>query len=108
MVNMNVNCLAGSIEPYLGRECLLNSEGEYYPIQWTGLDASLQKYQGEITEKDRIQKNFQDKMKQCAEDKSSIDNFDWSGIKAILEGIFKLFHEDDGRQIISLAEKYYG
>jgi len=108
MVNMNVNGLADSIEPYLGRECLLNSEGEYYPIQWTGLDAGLQKYQGEITEKDRVQKKFQDKMKKCAEDKSTIDNHDWGGIKAILEGIFNQFHEDDGQKIISWAEEYYG
>jgi len=108
MVNMNVNGLAGSIEPYLGQECLLNSEDEYYPIQWTGLDAGLQKYQGEITEKDKVQKKFQAKMKQCAEDKSLIDSFDWSGVTAILEGIFNLFHEDDGQQIISWAEEYYG
>lgn len=108
MVNMNVNGLAGSIEPYLGQECLLDPEGEYYPIQWTGLDTGLQKYQGEITEKDRVQKKFKDKLKFCVEDKSSIDKFDWSGVKAILDGIFNLFHEDDGRQIISFAEEYYG
>lgn len=107
MVNMNVNGLAGSIEPYLGQECLLDSEGKYYPIQWTGLDAGLQKYQGEITEKEKVQKNFRDKIKRCVEDKSSIDSFDWSGVKVILEGIFNLFHDDDGRQIISWADEYY-
>lgn len=107
MVNMNVNGLAGSIEPYLGQECILDSEGKYYPIQWTGLDAGLQKYQGEITEKEKVQNNFRDKIKRCVEDKSSIDSFDWSGVKLILEGIFNLFHDDDGRQIISWADEYY-
>jgi len=108
MVSMNVNGLAGSIEPYLGKECLMDSNDAYYPIQWTGLDTGLQKYQGEITEKDKVQKNFKDKLKHCIEDRSSIDDFDWSGVKEILEGIFNLFHDDDGRQIISWAEDYYG
>lgn len=105
---MNVNGLAGSIEPYLGQECLLDSDSKYYPIQWTGLDPGLQKYQGEITKKDRVQKNFKEKLKLCIEDKTSIDKFDWSGVKAILEGIFDLFHEDDGQQILSWAEDYCG
>jgi HEPN/Toprim N-terminal domain 1 len=46
MVNMNVNGLAGSIEPYLGKSVLTDGEGNLYPIQWTGLDPGLQKYQG--------------------------------------------------------------
>lgn len=108
MISMNVNGLAGSIEPYLGKECLVDSEGAYYPIQWTGLDTGLKKYQGEITEKDKVQKNFKEKLNRCIEDRSSIDKFDWSGVKKILEGIFNLFHEDDGQQIISWPEEYYG
>jgi HEPN/Toprim N-terminal domain 1 len=107
MVNMNVNGLAGSIEPYLGKSVLTDDEGNLYPIQWTGLDQGLQKYQGEITEKDKVQSNFKEQLKACQEDNLLIDNYDWSGIKTILEGIFNLFHEDDGRQIISWAEEYY-
>jgi hypothetical protein len=107
MVNMNVNGLAGSIENYLGSSNLIDPNGKFYPIQWTGLDFGLQKYQGEIIEKDRVQKKFKEQLNACKEDGSLIDNYDWSGIKAILEGIFNLFHEDDGQQIISWAEKYY-
>jgi hypothetical protein len=107
MVNMNVNSLAGSIEPYLGKSVLTDDEGNLYPIQWTGLDKGLQKYQGEITDKDTVQSNFNEQLKACQKDNSLIDNYEWSGIKTILEGIFKLFHEDDGRQIISWAEEYY-
>jgi hypothetical protein len=107
MVNMNVNGLAGSIEPYLGKSVLTDDEGNLYPIQWTGLDQGLQKYQGEITEKDKVQSSFKEQLKACQENNLLIDNYDWSGIKTILEGIFKLFHEDDGRQIISWAEQYY-
>lgn len=105
MAYMNVNRLAGSIETYLGHQCLSDPQGNYYPIQWTGLDARLQKYQGEITRKDRVQKNFKEQLRICNEDRSSIEKYDWSGVKAILEGIFTLFHENDGKQIISLAEE---
>jgi hypothetical protein len=107
MANMNVNGLAGSIEPYLGKSVLTDEEGNLYPIQWTGLDRGLQKYQGEITEKDKVQSSFKEQLKACQENNLLIDNYDWSGIKTILEGIFNLFHEDDGRQIISWAEEYY-
>jgi HEPN/Toprim N-terminal domain 1 len=107
MVNMNVNGLAGSIEPYLGKSVLTDDEGNLYPVQWTGLDQGLQKYQGEITEKDKVQSSFKEQLKVCQENNLLIDNYDWSGIKTILEGIFNLFHEDDGRQIISWAEEYY-
>lgn len=104
-VNMNVNGMAGSIEPYLGSECISNSNGKYFPIQWVGLDKGLQKYQGEITEKDKVQQHFKDKIKLCIEDESLINEFDWSGIKAILEGIFKVFHEDAENRILSWTEE---
>lgn len=101
MVPMNVNGLAGSIELYLGRDVLQKAKSDFYPIQWMGFDSGLKQYQGEILEKDSVQKKFKQKLKFCKDDKSLISNFDWSGIKLILEDIFKLFHEDDGHQIIS-------
>ena len=106
VVNKNVNGMAGSIEPYLGKECISNSNGEYFPIKWMGLDKGLQRYQGEITEKDKVQKNFINKIKLCINDESLIDNYDWSGIKVILEGIFKVFNKDDENYILSLTEEY--
>lgn len=106
MVNMNINGLAGGIETYLGKNCLVDSSGNFYPVQWTGYDFGMQKYQGEITEKDRIQKSFEEQLSLCNENSSLIDNYDWIGIRAILEGIFKLFHEDDGQRIILLADEY--
>ena len=106
MVNMNVNGLAGGIEAYLGKSSLTDDDGNFYPVQWTGLDSGLQKYQGEITEKDKVQKKFKEQLNACKENNSLIDNYDWSGVKAILEKIFSLFHEDDGQQIISWAKEY--
>ncbi len=106
MVKMNVNGLAGGIEAYLGNRSLTDDDGNFYPVQWTGLDYGLQKYQGEITEKDKVQKKFKEQLNACKENSSLIDNYDWSAIKVIFEEIFNLFHEDDGQQIISWAEKY--
>ena len=105
-VKMNVNGLAGGIEAYLGNNSLTDDDGNFYPVQWTGLDFGLQEYQGEIIEKDKVQRNFKEQLNACKENSSLIDNYDWSGIKAILEEIFDLFHEDDGQEIISWAEKY--
>ena len=106
MAPLNINSLAGSIEMYLGKDVLSDEEGNYYPIQWTGFDSGLRKYQGEITEKSLVQKKFEEKLECCKKDKNMMANFDWSGIKTILEGIFRIFHEDDEKQIVSWAEKY--
>lgn len=103
-VSMNVNGLAGSIEPYLGKDCLSLEGGGYYPVKWTGLDNGLKQYQGEITEKDTIQKRFNEKLNRCKYSPPLIEEYDWSGIKLILEGIFKLFHEDDGQRILALLD----
>jgi hypothetical protein len=106
MVLLNINSLVGSIEMYLGKEVLSDEEGNYYPIQWTGFESGLRKYQGEITEKSLVQKKFEEKLEYCKKDKNMMTNFDWSEIKTILEGIFRIFHEDDEKQIVSWAEKY--
>ncbi|MBH0063645.1 MULTISPECIES: HEPN/Toprim-associated domain-containing protein [Psychrobacter] len=107
LLNMNVNGMAGSIEPYLGKECISDCSGNYFPIQWAGFDKGLEKFQGEITEKDRIQKCFREKIKLCADNNLLINEYDWSGIKVILEGIFKVFHDDYENSILSQAEGYY-
>lgn len=99
MVSMDVNGLSGSIEPYLGADCLESEDGSLYPVKWTGLDAGIQEYQGEMTSKDKIQKKFKEKLNCCKRDNSLISEYDWSGLNLIFENIFKLFHEDDGRKM---------
>lgn len=106
MVSMNVNSLAGSIEPYLGKDCLSPDGVNYYPVKWTGLVAGLQQYQGEIMEKEQIQSNFEDKLNNCKKTPSLINEYDWSSIKLILESVFKLFHEDDGKKILAVMDEY--
>ena len=84
---MNINKLAGAIELYLGNDALLDDQGNYMPVQWTGYVSKLGKYQGELLDKSKIQDKFQDKLKAAKRDPSAIETQDWSDIKAIIESI---------------------
>lgn len=86
-VDMNINKLAGAIELYLGNDALLDDQGNYRPVQWTGYVGKLAKYQGELLDKSKIQDKFLDKLKAAKRDSSTIETQDWSGIKAIIESI---------------------
>ena len=100
MVLMNVNGLAGSIEMYFGRDALCDDQGKFIPIKWTSYESSLEQYQGEIIGKDTVQKKFRRQLEMCTNDYSLIESFDWSGIKAIFEIFFTVFHEDDGKRLL--------
>jgi len=100
MVSMNVNGLAGSIELYLGEDILCNEAGGWVPIQWTGYERRLEKYQGEIINKSDLLEKFDRKLKTCEADSSKISSFDWSGIRAILNTMITAFHELDAKNIL--------
>jgi hypothetical protein len=87
---LNINGLAGSIEIYLGRD-ILESNGKLTPIQWKGYDQSLKQYQGEIIEKNRIQKDYIEKSKKCIMNNKLIKETDWSGLSLIWTSIFRAF-----------------
>ena len=86
-VDMDINKLAGAIELYLGSDTLLDDQGNYSPVQWTGYVSKLAKYQGELLDKSKIQDKFLDKLKAAKRDSSAIKTQDWSGVKAIIESI---------------------
>ncbi|PSW27178.1 hypothetical protein C9I94_04200 [Photobacterium swingsii] len=86
----NINGLAGSVELYLGEDVLKNKSG-FIPIQWKGYEKSLERYQGEIMDKTKIQQEFYKKLEVCEKDRSQIDNYDWSGMHLLLQSIFKAF-----------------
>ncbi|MCD9187199.1 MAG: hypothetical protein LUM44_12250 [Pyrinomonadaceae bacterium] len=100
IAQMDVNGLAGSIELYLGDDVLRKSDGSLIPVQWKGYVQSLQKYQGEIISKTDVQNTFWDKIKKCEDDPSLINNYDWSGIKDILNQMFTAFHKIDEDNIL--------
>lgn len=102
-VTMNVNGVAGSIELYLGKDCLADENGNLAPIHWTGYEAGVGKYQGEVHFKDRIHERFKQKLERCASDAAEIERVDWSGIREIVGVLCSVFHALDSRLINELA-----
>lgn len=87
-VLMDVNGKAGSLEMYLGRE-LLTVDGELVPVQWMGYVDGQKSYQGSLSaaEKGRIQGAFRKKVKAALQDPKVREGQDWSGVRAIVDGI---------------------
>lgn len=88
---LNVNGLAGSIELYLGKECIEDNEQQFFPVQWKGYVQALDAYHGEVIEKAKIQKRFYKKLKDCESNPIHINNYDWDGLKLIMNCLFNCF-----------------
>lgn len=82
MKTMDVNGLAGSIELYLGEDCL-KENGILIPIQWTGYVDSLGRYQGSVRNKAGIQKKFREKVKKAKGTKPNTE--DWKELISIVQ-----------------------
>ena len=105
--NMNINGMTGSIEMYLGHNILFNeSSNSYYPIQWTGYNSGLKQYQGEIIEKDLVQKEYRKILKICEDDSSKIENYDFKDIRLVLQNLLKIFHEFEQELIFKEFDEY--
>lgn len=104
---MDVNGMAASIELYLGNDVLAEDMGDLAPVQWTGYDAGLRKYQGEVSCKDRIQERFRRRLETCRSDPGRLQQTDWSGLRAILSTLFVAFQEIDGAEIRADIDGYY-
>ena len=90
--NLDVNGLAASLELYLGRD-VLEAEGALRPVQWTGYNRKMKRYQGEVLGKAKIHKAFQQKARACKADCQQLEVSDWSGLEAIWESIRSAFEE---------------
>jgi hypothetical protein len=90
-IHSNINGLACSIELYLGRDILLNKDNNLTPIQWKGYNQSLNKYQGEILNKEQIIKRYSQLIKDIEKDEIKIESHDWDGMNKILSMIFTAF-----------------
>ena len=104
---MDVNGMAASIELYVGNDILTEETGGFAPIQWTGYDAGLGKYQGEVLGKDKIQERFRRRLKLCRFDPGHIEKTDWTGLRAVLSTLFVVFQEIDGADICAEIENYF-
>ncbi len=107
LVAMDVNGIAASIELYLGADILSDGSSNLTPVQWTGYEPSLRKYQGEVMSKDRIQERFARRLDACRKEPDLVSKTDWSGIRAILTKLLAAFRTIDGEDICSFLECYH-
>ena len=58
LIEADINGLACSIELYLGMSALKDEKTGLTPIQWTGFERSLSRYQGELLDKRVVQERY--------------------------------------------------
>jgi hypothetical protein len=87
----DINGSACSIELYFGED-ILKENGTLTPVQWKNLDNRINKYQGEIQNKDKLKEKFIKKLKKCQESPSLINPAEWKDINVILKHIFSATH----------------
>lgn len=80
MQNIDINGSACSIELYFGKDILIDN-GILTPIQWKGYDNLVNQYQGEIQNKNKLQKKFEKKLKS----KENIRGKDWSDLTSLIK-----------------------
>jgi hypothetical protein len=54
----DVNGLAGSIEMYLGKDVLMQDDGDLMPVQWRSYLPKVRRYQGALLDKSGLQDRF--------------------------------------------------
>ena len=106
-VLLNINGIAASIELYFGEDVLKIDGTNFTPIQWTGYDTTLRKYQGEVLEKKLLQERFKNKLSLAKlMDVPSYDST-WKHVKAIFKMIFNAFETKQKTSILQMAKEYY-
>ncbi len=89
-VNMNVNGLACSLEMFFGLEVLRDEHGQLTPIQWTGFVPSLQCYQGEVLEKNRLRNKYLKLLRAAAREENPRVGCDWGAMEKVFNEIFRV------------------
>ncbi|SNR97929.1 HEPN/Toprim-associated domain-containing protein [Flavobacterium sp. ov086] len=85
----NVNGCACSIEMYLGIDILADDAGHLAPVKWRSIEPQLKIFQGEISGKARLQKNYFKKAKAAQKKEALQSDQDWSGLISVFERIFE-------------------
>ena len=102
-VNLDVNGIAASIELYLGEDILKLDGQRLTPVQWTGYDRGVNKYQGEVLAKDELHRRFRHKV---ANWQGELGN-EWDGLRAIFNVTFSAFEDEHRRIICQRPSTYY-
>jgi hypothetical protein len=85
LVETDINGLACSLELYLGATALRDGNAGLMPIQWTGFERSLSKYQGELLDKRAVQDRYFELLRAGRAETSDID--------AVFGHILRSFHQ---------------
>ena len=96
---MDINGLAGSLELYLGSAALEGSDGEPIPVQWKGYVAGLGRYQGELIDKRTPHDRYGDFVRRCERGQAVPSDWDWVGLRTILDTLRGAFHAVDAEEI---------
>lgn len=102
-VNLDINGVAASIELYMGSDILKAGQNDRCPVQWTGYDRSIGRYQGEVLDKPSLHARFREKLTQSTANLLG----DWDGMRAICEVLFTAFAERNRASISKRAKAYY-
>ena len=102
-VKLDVNGIASSIELFLGEDVLMVHGGKLTPIQWTGYDRALNRYQGEVLEKPLLHERFRKKLA----DHNGTPGPEWDCLREVFEVIFNAFVEKNRRAICKRPSEYY-
>ena len=86
---IDINGQACGVELYLGTPSLTGDDNALTPIQWTGFEHQLQKYQGELLlGKERVQERYLQHLETAADAGS---NPDFEDMRCLLRSIFQAF-----------------
>lgn len=100
-ISVDVNGKACSIEMYLGQDLLLSDNGSLRPVQWMGYNQKLKAYQGEIIDKKAVFTAFISRIDAVLAEPSRVAEFDFEGIRLVMQTIFKAFPGSSARDSCS-------
>jgi hypothetical protein len=88
--DININGMACSIELFFGKDILQQDDGTFTPVRWTGYKDRIDQYQGEIKNKDGLQRKFRHKL-DLAEKSQQIKRVEWEDMITLIECIIHAF-----------------
>jgi DNA primase len=83
----DINGRACGIELYCGPTALTGDDGQLCPIQWTGYDSGMKRYQGEPLEKEKIKERFYEVLEYSSDPQNDPE---LSSIRLILESVMQI------------------
>lgn len=104
---MDVNGVAASIELYFGEDVLKLDGINLTPVQWTGYEASVKQYQGEVLNKKLLQEAFKIKIDSVDMNDDYLLDATWDPLRAIFKAIFSAFDRKNEDTICGLVNYYY-